>query len=278
MPLPMTKGPTLGKCNICALTNQKLTSDHVPPKGTIKFPRMKLHSIIDFLEAKDGMPQKGREFQQGVKFRTICESCNSNIIGSQYDPALIKLCNDISDYLQSQIVRPTVMSFRAQPDLVARAIAGHILSIGVEHFPRGEMGDALAEFVLNPNSSPPNGLAIHYWLYPYWEQVSIRGAGLLVRFGTPPLVISLIKFTPIAFMITWDADPGFDFPYPNLVDHIPSTPREFADIPLDFRIVPPARYPEAPGGEGVVLHGTESYVATRTKPKNNRQSNLRDLK
>ena len=267
MPLPMTKGPIFGKCNICALPNQKLTSDHVPPKGTVKFPRMKLHNLIEFLKANDGTPKKGREFQHGVKFRTICESCNSNIIGSRYDPALVNLCNDISTYLYSQITRPTATTFRTSPDLVARAVAGHLLSIGVEHFPRGEMGEALAKFVLDPDSPPPQNLAIHYWLYPYWEQVSIRGAGLLVRFGTPPLVISLIKFTPIAFMITWNADPGFDFPYPNLMDYISNVPGEFAEIPLDFRIIPPARYPEAPGDDGIVLHGSESYVATRAKPK-----------
>lgn len=265
MPLPITKGPAIGTCNVCGQKNQKLTSDHVPPKGTIKYPRMKLHSLVDFMGAQKFNKVEGRSFQQGVKFRTICESCNSRVIGTLYDPPLVALSNDISKYMFSQVVRPKLAYFRTQPDLVARAIAGHILALGLEHYPRGEMGDALASFVLDRDAAPPDGLGIYYWVYPYWEQVSIRCFSFLINFGTPPLIVSLLKYTPIAFMLTWKADPIFNIPYPNLLNYFPNEPGGFADVPLDFTLIPPARYPEMPGKEGVSLHGQDSYLATHAK-------------
>lgn len=265
MPRPMTKGPLVGRCNICGIDKKKLTSDHVPPKGTIKFPRMKLYSLVDFMGAPKFSSAEGRQFQQGVKFRTICEDCNSRVIGTSYDPALVTLSNDVSKYMFSQVVRPRQAYFKTQPGLVARAIAGHVLALGVNHFPRGEMGDALATFVLEKDSSPPEGLGIYYWVYPYWEQVSIRCFSFLINLKTPPLVVSLIKYTPIAFMLTWNADSSFQFPYPNLLNFVSGGSGDFAEIPLDFHIMPPARYPEMPGDSGMALHGQDSYVATRAK-------------
>jgi len=223
---------------------------------------MKLHNLIDFMGAEKPDGKRGRPFQQGVNFRTICEKCNSNVLGSLYDPALVSLANSISTYLFSQIARPNGTKFRTNSALVSKAVSGHILSIGVDHFPRGEMGDALAEFVLDPSAAPPKELGIYYWLYPYWDQVSIRCFSYLVRFCTPPLTVSLLKFCPIAFMLTWDADESFNFPYPNLVSYI-SGGNGDAEIPLNFRIIPPHRYPEMPGKSGVALHGRDSYLATR---------------
>jgi hypothetical protein len=262
--LPKTKGPLYGKCNICEKGNQKLTSDHVPPKGTLKYPRMRLHSLIDFLGVNKEF-QKGKHFQNGVKFRTICEHCNSKVIGSLYDPALVQFANEINNFLHNQQSRPQIKYFNTQPDLIARAIAGHVLALGVEHFPRGEMGDALAKFVLEPTSAAPRELGVYYWAYPYWEQISIRAFGLLLDFGTPPLTMSLIKFNPIAFMLTWKADPGFQFSPPNLMDYIPNVSGGQVQIPLDFRKIPSSGFPERPDSNGIAFHGDKSYVAVPDK-------------
>lgn len=69
MPLLKTKGPKFGKCNICA-EPAKLSEDHVPPKGVIRFPRMQLYNIASSLNAEAAAKQRGRQFQQGVKFRS----------------------------------------------------------------------------------------------------------------------------------------------------------------------------------------------------------------
>jgi len=264
MALPITKGPKAGRCNICG-QHGRLTADHVPPKGTLRFPRMVLNSITDALNAEPPARNKGRIFQNGVKFNSLCERCNRDVLGTLYDPELVAFANAVSKYLHSSVILPNIGSFSIKPGLIARAIAGHILAIGVEQFPRGDMGEAMAEMVLAPNSPMPEKLKMYYWLYPYWDQVSIRGCGYLVRWGAPPLVISVLKFMPLAFMVAWDVDPRLNIPHANLIDFAAGRGAESVNVPVNFVDVPHQRYPEAPRSEGAVLHGSESYLAERKK-------------
>lgn len=267
MNIPTVKGPKKGRCNICG-KDGSLTEDHVPPKGVTRFPRMELHSLITSLGAKPGeIKTKGRHFQQGVKFRTTCLSCNRDLLGSQYDKALIKLSNKVSGYLFSMVARPQQALFSTQPGLVARAVCGHILSIGVNCPANGTMGQAMARFVLNPTSRPPPELKVYYWLYPYWGQVLVRSMGLQVRLGAPTLVCSLMKYMPLAFMVAWDPDPRLNIPYPNLMTYVPDTPDAVVEIPLDFKVIPGQHYPEAPPRDGITLHGRDAYNAFRQKGK-----------
>ncbi len=264
MPLVVTRGPKVGRCNISGVS-AKLTSDHVPPKGTNRFPRMQLHRLVDSLGARPGERTRGRQFQQGVKFRSLCEVCNRDVLGTLCDPELVSFANSVSEYLRSPINLPAMANFRVRPGLVARAVAGHILAIGVERFPRGEMGDAVADFVLDAKAQVPEKLGIYYWPYPYWDQISIRGCCYLVRWGAPPLVISVLKFMPLAFMVTWDVDPGFSIPHINLTDLIVGSGSAAINIPINFRNIPRQRYPEAPDDDGIVLHGADSYFAERKR-------------
>lgn len=78
MPLIRTKGPKRGLCNICG-EHGDLTEDHVPPKGTIKFPRMTLYGIGEVLNAQAEKDRRGRDFQQGVKFRPESVTLQANI-------------------------------------------------------------------------------------------------------------------------------------------------------------------------------------------------------
>lgn len=263
MPLLKTKGPKFGKCNICA-KQSKLGEDHVPPKGVIRFPKMQLHEMAASLNAEAAAKQKGRKFQQGVKFRSLCQRCNGEILGGIYDPPLIEFCNEISRYLASQMYLPSKTSFIAKPDRIVRAIFGHLLAIGVEQFPRGDLGDAMAKAVLDPSSEIPDSIGVYYWPYPFWDQVSIRGFGFLLKWGAPPLVASVIKFMPLAFMVMWKPGNRFNIPHLDMMRYV-GEPGCEAEVPLDLSSVPPQRYPEAPGKEGATLHGEGSYFARRDR-------------
>ena len=98
---------------------------------------------------------------------------------------------------------------------------------------------------------------------PYWDQILVRAMSMLPRFGAPPVVVSLMKYMPLAFLVAWKPDPILKFPYPNLINYMPSDVFRYADIPLDFTIIPPHRYPEMPTNEGVALHGRDAFRATR---------------
>ena len=265
MPFPKTKGPPNGRCNICGEFGP-LTEDHVPPKGTLRFPRMQLYRMADALSVKRSERGQPRNFQRGVKFRTTCKGCNRDVLGRLYDPELVRFSNEIASYLSSRFSLPSVASFQAKPGHIARAVLGHILAIGVERFPRGEMGDAAAEYVLDPSGAIPSKLGIYYWPYPFWDQVAVRGCGWVESFGAPPLVLSLLKFMPLAYMVTWDIPPSFHVPHRNLADLISGSRDKVTQIPVNFTEVPPQRYPEAPDDDGMVLHGQDSFFADWQRP------------
>ncbi len=262
MPYLTTKGPKKGRCNICGNLG-KLTEDHVPPKGVIKFPKSRLYPIMDALQAPRPAKSKGRNFQNGVKFRSICGNCNGDWLGALYDPHLIEMTNQVGQYLNSLITLPSVARIDVQPGLVLRSILGHVLAIGVERFPRGEMGDVFAELVLDPDKEIPKEIGVYYWVYPYWDHVMIRGFGFMEHFGGPVVISSVIKYTPLAFMVTWDTDSSIQLPHFNLVDYCIGSGMNRAEIPVNFINLPSIRYPEAPGNDGATLHGRDSYLSRR---------------
>lgn len=255
MPRLRTKGPKKGLCNICG-ENKNLTEDHVPPKGVLKMRNVMLSQLATY-----GQNKKSRQFQQGVKFRSLCESCNSELLGSLYDPALVSLCNKVTNYLQANFALPSSTTFDSQPSLIIRSILGHILALGVLREPVGELYELAADLVLNPDMIIPNDLKVFYWLYPYQHQVSIRGCGITTHLGNgnPPLFAAVLKFIPLAFMIVYKPDPGYQFPHYNLVDYVALGNNQ---IPLDFKKnnLPPRDYPELPDEAGA---GAGSSLAWR---------------
>lgn len=260
-----TKGPAIGLCNICE-AHGPLTADHVPPKGVNKFPRMRLYQLVDALNIPDAQKKGGRDFQQGVTFRTVCHRCNTDLMGGLYDPYLVRLSNAVSSYLFSVIHRPDFTRFETNPGLVARAVLGHILALGVGRSPKGHMAEAAAKLVMDPNQNFPDMLKIYYWLYPFWDQVAIRGFRVIVEWGEPQLTASALKYMPLAFMVAWDVDPALNIPHLCLNDYIIGSGNHKADIPLSFTDIPPQRYPEAPGEKGATLHhSADSFLAERRK-------------
>jgi hypothetical protein len=89
-----------GYCNICNKYD-KLTRDHVPPKGSITLNPVQMKSLTQWMAemapgrvnmhggtellAKDWHP---RLSQGGVSFRSICADCNNLRLGRRYDPEL----------------------------------------------------------------------------------------------------------------------------------------------------------------------------------------------
>lgn len=255
MSLIKTKGPVRGRCNICG-SFDKLCADHIPPKGVNRFDHMQLNQILESLNLA---PSHGRYFQRGVKFRSICASCNSDILGSRYDPELVAFANQVRTYLYSTLSRPNTAVFSVRPGLILRSILGHILAIGIERFPRGEVGDQMANFVLDNRARWPSNFGAYYWLYPYSDQVAIRTCGIAVRLNAPILFASVLKFLPFAFMVTWDADSRLNIPHRNLADYMAGDGSAKVDVPIDFHKFPKQRYPEAPGKSGAVYHGEDAF-------------------
>src|SRR5471032_3413838 len=78
------KGP--GFCVICGQFGE-LTRDHVPPQGCAQIANAVL-SRLTMEEPSEGQPRNTIYIQGGLKFQTLCATCNNERLGLHFDPEL----------------------------------------------------------------------------------------------------------------------------------------------------------------------------------------------
>ena len=110
----------IGHCNICD-SYEKLTEDHVPPKGSTRITQVKMLSLSKALDV-GAEEAKGRYSQNGVKFKSLCGTCNNKYLGLKYDPSLNYLSNEIIKYIESNLALPRILHIKVKPNLIARAV------------------------------------------------------------------------------------------------------------------------------------------------------------
>src|SRR5690606_33259508 len=125
MPIIQTRRPEVGRCNICGLT-ARLTVDHAPPKGYARAVPVRLSHISDQIAAIDE-PRRyhQKKSSDGVNYRSLCLSCNSDLLGSIYDPGLISLGHKLDSLLNTPIRIPATSLIRIQPQKVMKSVLGH---------------------------------------------------------------------------------------------------------------------------------------------------------
>ncbi|MBA2491184.1 MAG: hypothetical protein H0V34_05575 [Gammaproteobacteria bacterium] len=240
-----------------------MTEDHIPPKGTLGIPQADLLHIVELLGAeRPAGRKKRRHMQSGVNFRSLCEHCNSSLLGATYDRALIEFSNSVARLLKSAITVPEVTAVTITPGLVARSVLGHLFALGIERRERDPLLTEAAYFFGDISRPLPDGIDIYYWVYPYRRQVAIRDGALLTDFfKSPPIQFWCLKYFPLGFMITWGNKHPDRVHLPRLIDFMLNAGIHPADVRLHLRSFPYSTWPEAPGETGAVLYGDASFAA-----------------
>jgi hypothetical protein len=264
-----TKGQTHGICNICGASG-KLTVDHTPPKGSIKISQVELHPIISHLNKLTAeIPiEKGRYLQNGVNYRTLCESCNSTHLGAHYDPAFNLFVNTIGEFLKTNIILPRIIPIEIEPQKIIRSLLGHLSAQGVNRYKKGKYTIPIKDYFLNISLPLPNNIHIYYWLYPHKSHVMARDCGYLDTRDGNACSIWFLKFFPIAFIITFDKPAEWSLELSEL--------SRWRHKEIDYKAMeyvqltnlPHPMWPEAPISHNVVCYGQEAIVSYKYKPKN----------
>lgn len=255
-----TRGPESGICNICGQT-ARLTDDHIPPKGVPRVGQVYLDRLSETLGA--GKPTShAREFQRGVKYRSICAICNNERLGSYYDPTLVAFCRDVQTAITQRLYAPT--DIRVQQNRLFRSIIGHLLAHGLNTHRTGTLVSSKTDYFLDPTLPFPDDLRLYCWVYPYRPQVVARGLGTIFDFSVArdPVVCSIMKFFPIAWMCSVGDLPAMEAETVMRVDNLATAQiDDHADIVIYPSRIPPSRWPEAPRKNGVVLHNSLGTIA-----------------
>jgi hypothetical protein len=256
-----TRGPKQGICNICGGFGP-LTEDHTPPKGCIKVRPVELHHIIEHLKAE--LPNsKGRQSQNGIKYRTLCKRCNNGLLGTEYDPSFINFVNELARYLKTQIYIPASISIKTKPQRLMRALLGHIAAQGVNGYEKGEITEPLRDYFLNQSLSLPVSLNIYFWAFPYQTNVMARDCVLADFSIEEPVFIWFLKFFPIAFMVTIEEPYKYKHSGLGCFSHYRCLGiDDEIDVTVNLTEIIPHHWPEAPLGKlSMVMYGQEAITS-----------------
>ena len=254
-----TRGPEIGICNICGL-RAKLSADHIPPKGVPRVGQAFLTDLATHLNVKKTKVDR-RYFQRGVHYRSICATCNNQLLGGSYDPELVRLTAEIDRAFHRQLYAPIEVTAKA--GRVARSAIGHLLANGLNRHREGKVDAQLTDFVLDRESAFPADLRMYYWLYPDNRQIVIHGAGTVaLGCGVGIPFFKLIKFYPIAFLITLGDVHDRDFRFPGLHQALEAGVDADHRFEFDLTSIPHVRWPEHPRTDDAILYTPGATIAT----------------
>jgi len=255
-----TFGPKVGTCNICG-EHGPLTEDHVPPKGCVRISQVEMKHITHKLSV-DTKPARGRLSQNGVKYRTLCPRCNNSLLGARYDPGLRDFVNQVANCLRSPLHLPESTTLAGEPQKIMRAVLGHLSAQGVDRYLKGPNTEAFRDYFLDETLPFPDGLRIYYWVYPFQPQVLVRDCAYLDTANGQPVALWLMKFFPLAFLVTWQDQLPNRFDLCNFDPWRHSGIDDRADLPIRLRPIVHPNWPEAPTDNAVLLYGQEAMVAS----------------
>lgn len=275
----LIRGPIEGYCNIC-ISHGKLTRDHVPPKGCTRICEVELRSLLAHYSESTYKPELS---QSGLNFRTICEHCNNDLLGKEYDPNLIDFANTIGRFLKAEkeynLYIPNETEITIKPQRVARAVVGHLLAFTNpqnlnKQPPNTPYHDALREYFLNPHSPLPDRLNIYCWVYPANTQVIIDFHAVAIGLFKHTIMGSLLKFFPLGFWAVWDKPNDVSINTPLLLENKHLGINDEIKFTIPFRGIPRIQWPETPDTNGAVLATTGHSVFATERIKNRKKNKM----
>ena len=260
-------GKRHGQCRLCGKSG-RLSWDHVPPQGAVEIEPVEIDRLAGVFvsglaEAKPALSQNG------LKFRTLCGRCNSEL-GTHCDPALQDFALSVGRCLTTTLVLPETLHFRLRPTAIIRAVLGHLAAANTSDSPGGF--DELAYSLLyDLGAAVDPRIGVSCWVHPFPHIVAFRELLMPVRRGRFDNFcrFAILKFFPLGFAV-------FDRPIP-YEDTVPLTQwshlaaDDTADVPVHLRRVHDPFWPEAPAPDNVVLVGHQGLESVVAKPRKWRQ-------
>ena len=214
-------------------------------------------------------------YQGGTHFRTLCEKCNSGHLGTEYDPELVKLCNQIRILAEAvrrkEIALPSDVLVFVKPQRIARAIVGHILAANaVEEAKDGlvsaPLPDALRRYFLDDASVLPREVDMYFWVYPSRRQVIVKGAGKISLKYSGVILGHILKFLPLGFWVVWEKPLNLSINLPTLVPDKRMGIDDISQMRVDLTNIPHLNFPEEPTSDEVILmHDGSTSVSSPKK-------------
>lgn len=233
-------------CNICRKECDSLSFDHVPPKGGINLSDM---DVIDYSNMYLDLNFQHRDvLQSGIRFRTVCRECNSQL-GTKYDDCFNTFTRNVKSLLFSELILPDKIQIETNPTKVIKSLLGHILSSKVEACD-SKYDNIIREYIINENAILPKSIKIYFWIYRYNCTIIKNDIILFLPHLGIRCTYSLLKFFPLAFAILFEGEM-------NGVEELTSYNSDNDDdkrfINIQLNQISPFDFPESSEKDGIIL-------------------------
>lgn len=247
-------------CNICQEVHERLSEDHVPPKGGIDLTSME---VVNYCNNPTDLA-KNRIMQNGIKFRTLCNKCN-NLLGSKYDSCFNQLMKDTKDILINSESLDPIIKLETYPTKIIKSILGHILASKVDKC-NTTFDSIIREYVFDDNSILPPNFNIYYWPFTYNCTIIMTDNFLFIP-GKGRFYYAVLKTFPLGFIVSFE---GEFFGLDNLMTYNNNNLNEKKIIELHTQnITLPFNFPEICESEGVKLRLIKTNDIIAIPRKNN---------
>lgn len=189
-------------CNICKnIQDSFLSWDHVPPKGGLDLSAMDIRNYSErYYNSKSN---KGAHSQNGLKFRTLCKSCNS-LLGSRYDDCFNTLMKDVNHIITTKLTLPQKITIETYPTKIIKALLGHLLASKTEHCD-SQLDIITRKYLFNDEAILDPDVNVYYWLYPY-NCTIIQNDIIQMDISRNIKYYSVLKSFPLGFAISYQCE------------------------------------------------------------------------
>ncbi len=200
--------------------------------------------MIPLAARLSGTTGSARESQNGMKYRTVCRSCNAHL-GQQYDPTVAAFARDVAGYVTASILLPRSIEVPVQVQRLMKGVLGHLLAAEVDY--RSSFFHPWAkDYVLDPAAPLPAQVNIFFWLHQGPGSVAVTD---LVKFSLRDHSahhLHLLKFRPLGFLVTASRMYGG---LPSLSRHRAARSDDVVGVRVPLRARRPEDWPEAPSDD-----------------------------
>lgn len=174
----------------------------------------------------------GRQFRSGLKFRTLCKSCN-NGLGGREDKAIADFFARVRNIAESPLILSELIRVPAKPNLIYRGLLAHLVSANDNGVPSAFDLEARNIF-FGKQSMRTGSWSLFYWIYTGPDVFVMRNAYYTLWHPKVEVIpIQIIKIYPLAFMFIQRARFGG---FPNVLSFTRNRDEEEFSLPIFTRI------------------------------------------
>lgn len=184
-----------GTCHIC-LQNAKLSADHVPPQSCKNKGIQQL--VLEYILNENNVATtKKKTFQNGTKFYTICEKCNNDLLGGNYDREIEYFMKEVENQINSN---NKIISVNININKLCRAICCKLLSMN-SNVENNFIGNMLRQYIFDTNMKQLSNSKLFIRYYPYKDKI-FYARNIFPLTKDYAGITSCLYFYPFAFMLT----------------------------------------------------------------------------